>query len=207
MNLQDENFHHNNFVITALDTQLTTNTLTLKLGTPGTTPLPNGVLGNTNEEPDGVDASWTVTGYGTINMVLAGDGDVHLATNPCDGGFIANANGGGGVTINISGALIDHDGHTEELEFGNLQSVTLEDYKLFDGIASTAALGVTTGDGKIIVTANAELILGATDAAVINATNGHGLDMEDPGTGIDEAFTVRGTLDVFNESCKVRWGW
>ena len=42
------------------------------------------------------------------------------------------------------------------------------------------------------------LELGATDASVINATTGHGLDMEDPATGIDEVFTVHGTTNVCN---------
>jgi hypothetical protein len=198
MNLQDENFHHNNFIITALDTTLTTNTLTLKLGTPGTFPLPNGVLGNTNEEPDGVDGSWTTNGYGNINIVLAGDGDVYLASNPCNGGFIANQNAGGSATINISGALIDNGGHTETLEFGNLQSVTLDAYKLFASPASIAALGVTTFDGTINDTAQAFLELGATDATIINATKGAGLEMQDPGTSIDDVFTVHGTSNVFN---------
>ena len=69
---------------------------------------------------------------------------------------------------------------------------------MFDSIASEAARGVTTGDGSIIDTANVFLNLGATDAAIINATTGSGLGMEDPGTGIDEAFTVHGSTKVYN---------
>ena len=187
MNLQDEDFHSNNFVVTALDTSLTTNTLTLDLG--------NAVTGGV---PDGIDHSWTTNGYGIINIVLAGQDNIFLANDPCFGGFIANQNSGGSATINISGALADSHGNVQELEFGNFFSVSLDDYALFDSIASQAALGVTTFDGSIVDTAKAFLNLGATDAAVINATTGSGLGMEDPGTGIDEAFTVRGSTNDFN---------
>ena len=93
MNLQDEDFHGNNFVITALDTTLTTNTLTLDLGSK-----------ITNEEVQGVNGSWTINGYGVVKLVLAGDGDVHLATDPGSAskipppegqGFVVNNNAGG----------------------------------------------------------------------------------------------------------------
>jgi len=195
MNLQDEDFHGNNFVITALDTTLTTNKLTLDLGST-----------ITHEEVNGVNGSWTINGYGVVNMVFAGDGDVFLANDPATAvlppegqGFVVNNNGGGSATINISGALVDNNGNVQELEFGNQLSVTTEDYKLFDSIASQAAMGVTTGDGTIVDTANLFLDLGATDAAVINATTGAGLDMENPGTNIDEIFTVRGSTKVFND--------
>ena len=119
MNLQDEDFHGNNFVITALDTTLTTNTLNVDLGS---------LI--THESVQGVNGSWTVTGYGVVNLVLAGDDNVCLATDPCSvvggQGFVALPNGGGSVTINISGALVESDGDIQTLYFGNQQSVTLE---------------------------------------------------------------------------------
>jgi hypothetical protein len=198
MNLQDEDFHGNNFVITALDTTGTNDTLNLLLGSNAGTV---GVLGATGDVPDGIDHSWTTNGYANINIVLTGtdDDDISLATDPVFGGFIANQNPGGHAVIHISGALTDDDGDaTDTLFFGNQLSVNISDYATNGSNASESALGVTTFGGTITDTAAVFLSLGATDAAVINAASGHGLDMEDPGTNTAANFAVTGSTGFFN---------
>ena len=90
MNLQDESFHHVNFVINAATPALT-NTFTLDLG--------NAVTGGT---PNDINENWAVGGYGTVDIVLAGADDVHLGS---EGGFFVNPGVPGSVTINITGAL------------------------------------------------------------------------------------------------------
>ena len=100
MNLQDENFHHNDFFITAA-TPAAGNTFILDIGSNAGT---IGVLGATGGTPNDIEDTWTVTGYSTVNIHLAGSNDVHLASS---GGFVANSGGFGATTINISGSLVD----------------------------------------------------------------------------------------------------
>jgi hypothetical protein len=185
MNLQDENFNHNAFVITAA-TPAATNTFNLDIGSNAGT---IGVLGATGFTPNDINENWTVTGYGNINIHLAGSEDVHLAS---EGGFFASAPGGG-VAITISGSLVG-----SEMEFGNVSGVTLDNFDLFNSLAAQAARGVSTDDGTITDTAKTFLELGATDAVTITATTAGGLDMQDPDTDIDGTFVVTGSTHNFN---------
>ena len=185
MNLQDEDFNHNAFVITAA-TPAATNTFNLDIGSNAGT---IGVLGATGETPNDINENWTVTGYGNINIHLAGSEDVHLAS---EGGFFASAPGGG-VNITISGSLVD-----SEMHFGNVSGVTLDNFDLFGSLAAQAARGVSTGGGTITDTAKTFLELGATDATTITATTAGGLDMQDPDTDIAGPFVVSGSTHNFN---------
>ena len=190
MNLQDEDFHFNDFVITAA-TPAASNTFNLDLGSNAGT---IGVLGSTGETPSGIESNWLVTGYGTINIHLAGSDDVFLASGSptSDGGFFASAPTGG-VAITISGTL-----HSETMAFGNVFDVSLDDFTLFGSLAAQAAAGVSTGLGTITDTAKAFLELGATDATTITATTAGGLDMEQPGTDIGGPFVVSGSTGAEN---------
>ena len=185
MNLQDEDFHHNNFTIIAA-TPAASNTFNLDLGSNAGT---IGVLGATGDTPNDINENWFVSGYGNINIHLAGSDDVHLAS---EGGFFASAPGGG-VAITISGSLVD-----SEMHFGNVSGVTLDDFELFNSLAAQAARGVSTGGGTITDTAKTFLELGATDATTITATTAGGLDMEQPGTDIGGPFVVTGSTGNFN---------
>ena len=40
--------------------------------------------------------------------------------------------------------------------------------------------------------------LGVTDASLVDATKGHGLDLQDPGTDIDGTFVINGSSNNFN---------
>jgi hypothetical protein len=193
MNLQDEDFHFNDFVITAA-TPAASNTFNLDIGSNAGT---IGVLGATGETPDGIESNWLVTGYGTINIHLAGSDEVFLASGTFDpvseGGFFASAPTGG-VAITISGTL-----HGDTMVFGNTSDVhSLDDFFLFGSLAAQAAAGVSTGLGTITDTAKAFLVLGATDATTITATTAGGLDMEQPGTDIGGPFVVTGSTGDFN---------
>jgi hypothetical protein len=184
MNLQDEDFHGNNFVITAA-TPAASNTFNLDLGSNAGT---IGVLGATGDTPDGINSNWLVTGYGTINIHLAGSEDVFLAST----GFFASAPGGG-VNITISGSLV-----SSEMEVGNVIGIAIGEFTSFDSLAAQAAEGVSTGLGTITDTAKTFLELGATDATTITATTAGGLDMEDPDTDISGPFVVTGSTGNFN---------
>ena len=192
MNLQDEDFHHNDFVITAA-TPAAGNTFNLDLGSNAGT---IGVLGATGGTPNDIEDTWTVTGYSTVNIHLAGSDDVHLASS---GGFVANSGGFGATTINISGSLVDGT-EVEEMHFGNVSGVTIDEFASIGSLISSPseARGVTTFDGTINDTATVFLELGATDAVIINAASGHGLDMEQPDTSADDTITVTGSTNNFN---------
>ena len=184
MNLQDENFHHVNFNIAAA-TPVLSNTLTLDLG--------NAVTGGT---PDNINENWAVFGYGTVNIVLAGADDVHLGS---EGGFFVNPGVPGSATINITGALLDGT-EVEEMHFGNVTDIgnLFDVYQAFNSIAATAGRGVVTADGTINDTAKVFLELGVTDASLVDATKGNGLDLQDPGTDIDGTFVIKGSSNNFN---------
>ena len=191
MNLQDENFDHVNFIITAA-TPTAGNTFNLDLGSNAGT---IGVLGSTGDVPHDINENWAVTGYQNINIKLAGTDSIHLGS---EGGFFASSGvGDNSVDISISGALIDGT-DVQEMHFGNISGVDLDDYISFNSFAATDARGVVTHDGTITDTATVFLELGATDASLIAAGKGHGLDMEDPGTDIDGTFTVTGSSNNFN---------
>jgi hypothetical protein len=195
MNLQDEDFHHNDFNITAA-TPAAGNTFNLDIGSNAGT---IGVLGATGGTPNDIEDTWSVLGYSTVNIKLAGADDVHLASS---GGFIADSGGFGATTINITGSLVDGT-NIEEMHFGNVSGVDLSDFDFFGSIASGTvgneqARGVTTFDGTINDTAKVFLELGATDAILINAASGHGLDMESPDTSVDDTITVIGSTNNFN---------
>jgi hypothetical protein len=185
MNLQDENFGHNNFVITAANPGTGT-TFNLDLGSNAGT---IGVLGKTGDAPTDINENWTVTGYGNIKIHLAGSDDVHLGS---EGGFFASTTGGP-VAISIDGTLAG-----SEMHFGNVSGVDLDDYDLFNSFAATSARGVVTSEGTITDTAKMFLELGATDATSVNAAGAGGLDMEDPGTAIDETFVATGSAHFNN---------
>ena len=203
MNLQDENFHHNDFFITAA-TPAAGNTFILDIGSNAGT---IGVLGATGGTPNDIEDTWTVTGYSTVNIHLAGSDDVHLASS---GGFVANSGGFGATTINISGSLVDGT-DVQEMHFGNVSGVTIDEFFSIGSLISSPdeARGVTTFDGTINDTAKVFLELGATDAVIINAASGHGLDMEQPDTSADDTITVTGSTNNFNNLqgslALVRW--
>jgi len=192
MNLQDENFHHNDFFITAA-TPAAGNTFILDIGSNAGT---IGVLGATGGTPNDIEDTWTVTGYSTVNIHLAGSNDVHLASS---GGFVADSGGFGATTINISGSLVDGT-DVQEMHFGNVSGVTIDEFFSIGSLISSPdeARGVTTFDGTINDTAKVFLELGATDAVIINAASGHGLDMEQPDTSADATITVTGSTNNFN---------
>ena len=192
MNLQDEGFHHNLFVVTAA-TPTAGNTFNLELGSNAGT---IGVLGVTGGDPTDINENWTVTGYDTNNIILAGSHDVHLAS---EGGYFASSGvGNNTVNINIKGSLLDGT-VVQEMHFGDItDGGSLFGYELVNDLAATAMSGVVTHGGTITDTATVFLELGVTDAAIINATSGHGLDMEDPGTAISATFTVDGSNNNFN---------
>ena len=188
MNLQDENFHHNNFVITAANTTSVTTALTLDLG--------NAV---TNEGPDDINENWSVNGYSTVNIVLAGDDDIHLGS---EGGFFVNPNGGS-ATINISGTTTDNN----EMHFGNVGSANIFDYLDFNQFPVLLGNGVLTQAGSIVDTANTFLELGITDATSINAATGGGLFMEDPTSSIFQTLNVTGSTGDLQQPARVVWRW
>jgi hypothetical protein len=184
MNLQDENFNHNNFVVTAANTTSLTNTLTLDLG--------NAVTGGV---PNDINENWAINNYNKVNIVLAGSSDVHLAS---EGGFFVTTNGGG-AAITISGALVDpSDGDVFEMHFGNISDANIFDYLDFGSLPVLQGNGVLTGGGSIVDTAKAFLELGITDAVSIDATTGHGLFMEDPTSDPFSTLTVHGSTGIFN---------
>jgi len=160
VDFQDENFHDNDVTITAANTTATTNALTLIFGST-----------QTGDSANGVDGHWEVSGYGSINIV------VNAYTDLADSGFVATANPGGGITINISG--------TGDLDFGNT------DIGFPWNLNDVGTPSIQTIGGVINDTSSGYLWLGATDASVINASAG-GLDMEQPGTWLG-AFSVSGS--------------
>jgi hypothetical protein len=184
VNLQDEDFHSNNFNIAAA-TPAQGNTLTIDVG--------NAV---TNQVATELDHHWNVTGCGTVDIVLAGDHFVDIADGGLDGGFVANSTVGP-ATINISGALGSAT-NIEFMFFGAAFNVTLDEFATFGSIASVAAFGVTTFAGSIVDTAKAELELGATDAILVDASKGAGLSMGDPDTNIGSTFVAIGSTNATN---------
>ena len=192
MNLQDEDFHHNKFVVTAA-TPTAGNTFNLELGSNAGT---IGVLGVTGDGPTDIEENWTVTGYQKQHITLAGTDDIHLGG---EGGYFASSGvGSNAVDITISGKILD--GTTVgEMHFGDVSDGgSIAGYTSFSSFAATAMSGVVTFGGTITDTATVFLELGVTDASVIDATSGHGLDMEDPGTAIGATFTVHGSNNNFN---------
>jgi len=192
MNLQDENFNHNNFVVTAAN-GAASNTFNLDLGSNAGI---IGVLGATGNTPDDINENWAVTGYGNIKIHLAGSDSVHLASEE---GFFASAPGGG-VNITIDGTLVGAPDDVQ-MHFGNVVAgVDLDDYNTFDSLAAIAARGVSTGgDGTITDLAKAFVEIGATDATTIDASKSSGLAMQDPGTDIDGPFAFTGSTGHFNQ--------
>jgi hypothetical protein len=151
----------------------------------------------TNQVATGLFDHWDVTGYGTVDIVLAGNQGIDLADDGSGGGFVANSTLGP-ATIDISGVLFNGT-ITEFLDFGNDFSVTLADLATFGSIASEAAAGVTTFAGSIVDTAKAFLFLGATDAILVDASKGDGLIMGDPDTNIGSTFVANGSTGAENE--------
>ena len=159
-------------------------------------PARSGCLGLPVHGPTDIEENWTVTGYQNQNIKLAGTDDIHLGS---EGGYFASSGvGSNAVAITISGKILD--GTTVgEMHFGDVtDGGSLKGYTSFNSFAATAMSGVVTHDGTITDTATVFLELGVTDASVIDATTGHGLDMQDPGTDIDGTFTVHGSNNNFN---------
>ena len=178
VDFQDEDYFGNAVAINPA-TAATSNTLTLDLGSTITHDTTHGLYGAfTISNYDAITINvreGTFETFSSLGFPVMGTADPEVFATE---GFLATPVPGGGITLTLQGA--------GDLEFGQVFSVSYTGSNPV-GTASIAIFG-----GQIIDNDKGIVAIGITDAALINACGGGGLDMEDAGSWLGN-FSVTGS--------------
>ena len=178
VNLQDNDFDHINWAFNSVNDVLgASNSLTINFG-----------CSLDNDPSTGVDGNWDVKGYDCITLDSTGDHQSQFEGGTGIGDFTATPTPGGTVVVDVIG--------NGDITIGQVAGL---------GLGSVGHSTVTIGGGSIIGSNSGYLVLGITDASVIDdhlggpSTPGDdGLFMAGPDSNTSADLLITGSTAGFN---------